>query len=866
MPNVGTLTAHLEMDTNRLRKGMIQGRNQMRQFTKGAGKGIGSLTSSVGKLGAALGALGGAFAAFRLIKDITRVGEEFEQTITTAGAVMRATAEEMQALNDIAREMGETTEFTASQAAGSLKFLGMAGFNAAKAMAALPDTLDLATAGGIDLSRAADIATNALTAMRLPVEQLGRVNDVFVGTITRSNTNMEQMAQAFKYAAPIAAAYGYKIEELSGLIGMLGNAGVQGSMAGTQLAQAFIEAREIAQEFGFESGDLIDVLDSLKNKFGENVNMMEFFTRRSGRAALILSAAGDKVKEFQETLGDVGGEAKTLADVMRSTFGGMHKELISVIESIKIDVFGLYRDSLKDTMRDTISWLRDNREQILIWASGIIDAFKIAATVIKDFVMVIATAVKGLGLIFDIIQTESRATSKIVVKDANSIANAFTHMNTTPLDEFFNSLANFWNAAVLVTQAAAEMLGTQLGAIASFVVDGLIGNFIKAFEKLVTAVVKFSMWDFSGAFGDIKKAGSSMADMWDAAGVAGKVAIAGWSEDYQKMVDGFDFRSKADKIIDEEFKKTLAKSSEVAASALAQHREKKDMVHQAKAVAASVLGGDEVKAAKEKMDVLKKITKQWMVYFSHEATQESILLDVRVAILADLLSAEVKSKEERIALWDDYRATRIEQMRAEHKALLDVGMDIALVTDVIAAHMAKLNAEQRDLFTEQASWMREWAAELSAEMNYIFSDMFFDAMKGEWQSLTEYMSGIWDLFLRKIANSAADELSGLFGDDGLFSGIGKLFGGDKKIPTLASGGLVNRPTLAVIGESGPEAIIPLSKMRDENFLAKFGVGGESGGNVSITIQTPDLPSFQRSQQQIMTQAAIALRRARMRNG
>ena len=843
MPNVGTLTAHLAMDTSRLK----QGRVEMGRFVKGANRGLGSVTSSVGKLAASFATMAGAFAAFRLIKNITQVGEEFEQTITTAGAVMRATTEEMQALNDIAREMGETTEFTASQAAGSLKFLGMAGFEASKAMTALPGTLDLATAGGIDLGRAADIATNALTAMRLDVDQLGRVNDVFVGTITRSNTNMEQMAQAFKFAAPIAASYGYEIEELSGLIGSLGNAGVQGSMAGTQLAQAFIEAKQIARDFGFESSDLIDVLDSLKMKFGENVDMMEFFTKRSGRASLILSDAGDKVKDFQETLGGVAGEAKALADKMRATFGGVRKELVSVMESIKIDAFGLYRDSLKDTMRDTIKWLRDNREQILVWVQGIIDAFKITITATKDFVLVIAKSVEGLGLIFDAVQMESRATAKIVAEDADSIANAFMQMNTTPFEEFMHQLGNVWNAAVSVVTAIAEAFGTTIGTLAAWLIDDVIVNIRDAIGNLALAVAAFLRRDFTGAWNFATKGVDNIIGVWDSAAEAGDDVIQGWADAYVKMIDGFDFGSKAGKIIDEEFKKSLADANEkskLTASALDVHRGR---IHTAKDPGVSVLGDDneEIKAAQK-------------------AAQK--LLDVRVDLLADMLIAEGLSKDERLEIWNDYEAARIEQIKSEGQMLMDMGVEVNLITETIATRMAELNEEQRELFTEQAGWLNEWAEELSAEMNATFSDMFFDTMKGEWQGLTEYMFSIWDVFLRKIADSAANELSGIFnGDDGWLGKISGWLGGGDSIPKLAAGGLVNRPTLAMVGESGPEAVIPLGKMRDENFLAGFGMGGGNEGNVSITIQTPDLPSFQRSQSQIMTHLAAGLRQASMRN-
>lgn len=862
MPNIGTLTAQLTLDSSRMRKGLVQSKAQLGQFVKGANTGIGTVTSSVVKLGGALIAMGGAFAAFRLFKDITNIGKEFEQTMTTAGAVMRATTEEMANLTAMAKQMGETTEFTASQAGGALKFLGMAGFDAAKAIAALPGVLDLATAGELELERAADIASNALTAMRLDVDQLGRVNDVFVGTITRSNTNMNQLAEAFKYSAPLAAAYGYEVEELAGLIGTLGNAGVQGSMAGTQLAQAFLEAKEIAKEFSFESGDLIDVLDSLKTKFGDNVDMMDHFTKRSGRAALVLSDAGDKVREFQQTLEGVTGEAKTLADAMRSTFGGMEKELISVMESIKIDAFELYKESLKSTMRDTIGWLRDNKAEILAWVNVVIKGFQEVWGAVGILLSIIGSVVAGIREVYLALQLESKETKEQLIKDGEDIRDAFAVPDFTLWQHLFDSLENAGNAVVEVFKLIGKALGSLVVGLLTFIVNDLLKNALEALWEFAGALAAFTVGDISGGIDKLKSAWNELTDIVKEGDQTGEAVWKTWAQAWDDMVGGIDFRSLKDKAIDALFDAALPKFTQDTGVMFGPALPPIDPTK-------PVLGDDTKQletAANKKMDALKKIAKQWKVYFSHEASMESILLDVRVAILADLLGAEVKSKEDKLALWEDYRATRIEQMRAEHKALLDAGMDVALITDLVTANMGRLNGEQRDLFTEQASWLQEWAAELSEEMNYIFSDMFFDTMKGEWQGLTEYMTGIWDIFLRKIADSAADELSDIFSGGEGGGLLGKLFGGGDKIPALAAGGIINRPTLAVIGEAGPEAVIPLSKMRDEDFLNNFGGGGGSGGNVTIHVQTPDVASFQRSQQQIITQMSAALRQAGMRNG
>lgn len=333
-----------------------------------AGRAIGrALTTPLGMLGMG----GGIYGLIRAFTGVTRAGINFEQTLTTVAGVMRATEAETIRLSMAARKMGEITEWTASQAGESLLFLGMAGFEVGKAIKALPGTLDLATAGNIDLGRAADIATNALTAMGLPVEELTRINDVFVGTITRSNVNMEMMAEAFKYAAPVARAYGYTVEELSGLIGMLGNAGIQGTMAGTQLAMAIQKTNEVAEKFGVPGGKFVDVLERLREKGIVSTDVMDEFGMRAGRAAGVLYDATDATKKFQEILGTTGGEAKRLADIMRSTIGGSFKELKSVVESLVLDVFDRYRDELKVAVVATIDWIRNNKEQMLVFADDI---------------------------------------------------------------------------------------------------------------------------------------------------------------------------------------------------------------------------------------------------------------------------------------------------------------------------------------------------------------------------------------------------------------------------------------------------------------------------------------------------------------
>ena len=264
-------------------------------------KAFGKLQSRLPSLRSAAIATAAAMGTVRLVlADIIKVGAKFEQTIKTVGGIMRASAKEFDALQASARKMGETTEFTATEAAGALKFLGMAGFRAADAIKALPGVLDLSTASGVELARAADIASNALTAMQLPVEQLSRVNDVFVNTMTSANVNMEQMAESFKYAAPLGRAFGYDIEQLAGLIGALGDAGIQGSLAGTQLAQTFVKLNKVWEELGIDGTgkNLVDALDAINAAGWDAQKVMQIFDQRAGRAVLTLQGMIPRLKEL----------------------------------------------------------------------------------------------------------------------------------------------------------------------------------------------------------------------------------------------------------------------------------------------------------------------------------------------------------------------------------------------------------------------------------------------------------------------------------------------------------------------------------------------------------------------------------------
>ncbi len=163
----------------------------------------------------------------------------FEDQMLRVAAVSNATHEQLADLTERAKELGRTTRFTASQVGEGMQYLAMAGFNARQQIAAIGGVLNVSAAAGADLGTTSDIVSNALTGFGLAADQAARVGDVLTKTFTSSNTTIESLGETLKYVAPVAKAAGANIEFAAAIAGVMGDAGIQGSMAGTAMRSMF---------------------------------------------------------------------------------------------------------------------------------------------------------------------------------------------------------------------------------------------------------------------------------------------------------------------------------------------------------------------------------------------------------------------------------------------------------------------------------------------------------------------------------------------------------------------------------------------------------------------------------------------------
>lgn len=320
--------------------------------------------ASLGKI-AAGAAIGGGIMSIPV-----RTAIEFEQSMLNVKSVINGiTEEEFKALNDEAKRLGAATSFSASEAAEGMKYLAMAGFNSNQIIAAMPGLLDMAKAGVIDLGRASDISSNILSAFGISANEMGRVADTLTMAFTTSNTTLESLGDTMKYVGPIARAAGMSLEEAAAMAGLLGNVGIQGEMAGTQLramlnrlAAPVGPAQKKLEELGItvkdSSGNLrpmIELLAEMDNKtaaLGNADRLAAFKTifgeeAVSGLSELINQAGTGGIAKYLDIVKNSAGKASQVASIQMSGVKGAMDELSSAAEGLSITFSNLFLPAIK---------------------------------------------------------------------------------------------------------------------------------------------------------------------------------------------------------------------------------------------------------------------------------------------------------------------------------------------------------------------------------------------------------------------------------------------------------------------------------------------------------------------------------------
>ena len=313
-------------------------------------------------------------------------------------------------MNQLMRQVGVETKYTAPQVASAGKFLAMAGYDVDQIKHAIRPISDIALVGDTDLGETADVVTNIMTAYEIPAKQMDNTADILTMTFTKTNTTLLELAESFKYAGTVAHQSGLNFETASAAFGVLGDAGIKGSHAGTTLRMMLLNmmnptkrGQEAWDILGINTKDkngnlrnLSDILSDLHEKqqtmsagdFSTLINKMFRVTAAPGALALINNVA--KMQEVTGLNKKSMGLASDLADEKKNTIQGLWYQMTSAFTETGMQGFeqmqGVIRDFLQrmiELMKSTefATALRNAMDMFLKIANVIVGVFKGIMTV-----------------------------------------------------------------------------------------------------------------------------------------------------------------------------------------------------------------------------------------------------------------------------------------------------------------------------------------------------------------------------------------------------------------------------------------------------------------------------------------------------
>ena len=291
------------------------------QKISAAGESLQNIGGKISSAGQALMPLSAAAAGIGA--GIIKTTADFDAAMSKVAAVSGAAGDDFDALRSKAREMGETTKFTASESAEAMNYMAMAGWKTEQMLGGIEGIMHLAAASGEELGTTSDIVTDALTAFGMKAEESGRFADILASAASNANTNVAMMGESFKYVAPVAGSLGYSAEDVAVALGLMANSGIKADMAGTSLRNMFQRMAKPTKESAMamerlglsladEEGRMYsfrEIMDQLRGSFTQ-INMpIDEYDRRVEQLDKDLADGVIKQKTYNKELEELNKQA-----------------------------------------------------------------------------------------------------------------------------------------------------------------------------------------------------------------------------------------------------------------------------------------------------------------------------------------------------------------------------------------------------------------------------------------------------------------------------------------------------------------------------------------------------------------------------
>lgn len=347
---------------------------------------------------------------------------DFDSEMSKVSAISGATGTDLDKLRGKAREMGAKTKFSASEAAQGMQYMAMAGWKTQDMMDGLEGIMNLAAASGEDLASTSDIVTDALTAFGLSAKDSSHFSDILAAASSNANTNVSMMGETFKYAAPVLGSLGYTAEDAALAIGLMANAGIKSSQAGTSLRGAITNLAKptdtvaaAMDKYGISLTDssgkmlsLRELMEQLRQKLGglSEAEQAQAAAALFGKNAMsgMLAIINGSDKDFEKLAGAIDncdGSSEKMANTMNDNLQGQITILMSQLQELAIS-FG---EILMPKIRDIVTHIQNFVDKLNAMDEG----QKETILRIGMFVAALAPMLMGLGKVITFSANVSRA-------------------------------------------------------------------------------------------------------------------------------------------------------------------------------------------------------------------------------------------------------------------------------------------------------------------------------------------------------------------------------------------------------------------------------------------------------------------------
>lgn len=431
----GTLNFDTKVDVTGVEKGTKQASSAFTSGMAGAAKAAASDIGTIFANGLSV-FLGNAMTAAsgqltNTIKGAISAGESFEAEMSRVGAISGTTGADFDRLQEKAKEMGRTTAFSATEAAEAFEYMAMAGWKTDDMLNSIEGVMNLAAASGESLGTVSDIVTDAMTAFGLAADGMtdGVSNathfaDVLAAASSNANTNVGMMGETFKYVAPLAGSLGFSVEDTAAAIGLMANAGIKGSQAGTALRSLFTRLTKPTKEvqgamdaLGLSITNSDGSMKSLEQITGDlrqafsglgEAEKAQVAAALAGQEAMsgllaIVNASDADYGKLTSAINGANGAAAGMADTMLDNVGGAKKIFASAMEGFNLAVY----DYLQGPLKSFYQWGSEAVSRLTkgLQGGGLSGLFKAAEGIFSEItkrltskIPVIANAAKKMAL------------------------------------------------------------------------------------------------------------------------------------------------------------------------------------------------------------------------------------------------------------------------------------------------------------------------------------------------------------------------------------------------------------------------------------------------------------------------------------